>query len=246
MKKGATRVQQSSGRSIPLIKWAKPISISVTVLSVMVAVTVLILQLANKPIDRLEIQGQLLHVTERHIKEELQGMFPEGFVSLNVDAIKTTLEVLPMVATARVEKTWSGSLLVNIIEEVPVAIWNGNKLLSQKGEILPVAIPSMDLPELTSSEADSRKVMEHFLLFNRWGKRHRLELTALTHSTSGWLLSHGEELKIWLDGANAMKGLKQLESVINQIQLERISRIDMRYEQGFAVAWKHGQAPVQG
>lgn len=246
MKKGATRLEQNSSGKLALTKWAKPISIFVTVSSIMVAVIVLVLQLANKPITQLEVNENLNYITSKDIRGQLEGMFPNGFVSLDVEVIKNKLEALPMVATARVEKTWMGKLQIVITEEVPVAIWNNNKLLSQKGEVLPVAIPDMALPSLISSEQDSRRVMEHFLLFNRWSKRHGLELSALSHSSSGWLLTHKDALRIWLDGANAMKGLKQLESVIHQIQLKRISRIDMRYEQGFAVAWKHSQAQVQG
>ena len=88
--------------------------------------------------------------------------------------------------------------------------------------------------------------MQHYLLFNRWSKRHSLSLVGITKSTSGWLIESKSGLKIWLDGADAMSGLKQLESVIEQFQLARISSIDLRYEQGFAVAWKTEPENVQG
>lgn len=246
MKKGATRVQQKQYSGAAIKKWAKPLSISVTVVSVMIAVSVLVLQLANKELNRLEVRGLLKNVTAEDVRLEIQDVFPAGFVSLDVDVVKERIESMPLVATASVEKSWSGVVFIDLVEEVPVAIWNGSKLLSQKGDILPVSISNMDLPKLVSSDQDSRKLMEHFLLFNRWSKRHGLVVKALTLSTSGWLLDHESGLMVWLDGANAIKGLKQLERVIDRIQIERISRIDMRYEQGFAVAWKHGQAQVQG
>ena len=88
--------------------------------------------------------------------------------------------------------------------------------------------------------------MQHYLLFNRWCKRHNLNLVGRVKATSGWLIEDQTGLKIWLDGANAMSGLRQLESVIDQFQLMRISSIDMRYEQGFAVAWKQIPDKVQG
>lgn len=246
MKKGATRVQQNQQLGLFIKKWTKPISISVTVFSVMVAVILLILQLANKELHHLEVRGLFKHVTAADVQLEVRDIFPSGFVSLDVEVLKDRIEAMPLVASANVEKSWAGTVYVDLVEEVPVAIWNDTKLLSQKGEILPVSISDMELPTLVSGDQDSRKLMEHFLLFNRWAKRHGLEVKALTYSTSGWMLDHENGLKVWLDGANAIKGLKQLEHVIDRIQIERISRIDMRYEQGFAVAWKHGQAQVQG
>jgi cell division protein FtsQ len=246
VKKGATRVQQKQYLGVAIKKWAKPLSISVTVVSVMIAVSVLVLQLANKELNRLEVRGLLKNVTAEDVRIEIQDVFPAGFVSLDVDVVKERIESMPLVATASVEKSWSGVVFIDLVEEVPVAIWNDSKLLSQRGDILPVSISNMDLPKLVSSDQDSRKLMEHFLLFNRWSKRHGLVVKTLTLSTSGWLLDHESGLMVWLDGANAIKGLKQLERVIDKIQIERISRIDMRYEQGFAVAWKHGQAQVQG
>jgi len=246
MKKGATRLTPSATKSFSLGKWAKPISVAVTTISIMVAVSVLVLQLANKPINKLELNGSFQYLTGDEVKQQISSLFPSGFVSLDVDEVRTTLELLPLVATARVEKSWSGTLIVTIEEEVPVAIWNDGKLLSQNGDVLPVEMRDLNLPKLTGDVAGSRKVMEHFLLFNKWAKRHGLSLTSLASTPSGWKLSHESDLVIWLDGSNAMKGLKQLESVIEQIQLERIGRIDMRYEQGFAVAWKYSQAQVQG
>ena len=153
---------------------------------------------------------------------------------------------MPMISAVEVEKVWPDTLRINVQEELPIAIWNESSLLSQSGIILPVNFEALELPKLTGGKDESRSVMQHYLLFNRWCKRHNLNLVGLSKSTSGWLIEDQTGLKIWLDGANAMSGLRQLESVIDQFQLMRISSIDMRYEQGFAVAWKQIPDKVQG
>lgn len=90
-------------------------------------------------------------------------------------------------------------------------------------------------------------MMQHFQLFNHWGKRHSLSLLALNNTASGWQLIYADDFQIWLDSSQAMQGLQQLEDVLHQFDVSRIRRIDMRYEQGFAVAWKKEfQAVVQG
>ena len=113
----------------------------------------------------MELNGSFQYLTGDEVKQQISSLFPSGFVSLDVDEVRTTLELLPLVATARVEKSWAGTLIVTVEEEVPVAIWNDGKLLSQNGDVLPVEMRDLNLPELTGDVAGSRKVMEHFLLF---------------------------------------------------------------------------------
>jgi cell division protein FtsQ len=244
--KGATRLKSSTRPNISFSRLIKPVSISITVASVMFAVILLVLQLANKEIKVLEVSAPFEYVAEGDIRNQLQGVFPRGYISLDVQEIHQRLIRLPMVASVEVEKVWPDTLVIRLLEEQPVAIWNETSLLSQAGDILPVSFQELSLPKLTGAEKDSRMVMQHHLLFNRWCKRHKLNLVGLTKSTSGWLIEEKQGLKIWLDGANAMSGLRQLESVIDQFQLARIKSIDMRYEQGFAVAWKTKPAKVQG
>lgn len=244
--KGATRLKSPKQSSGILFNWVKPISIGVTVLSLMFAVILLILQVANKSINELEIVATLQYMNEADIKDQLVGDFPDGYISLDVQKIHDRLIIMPMIADVSVEKIWPNTLKITMQEERPVAIWNGKNLLSQAGDILPVSFESLNLPSLRGAKKDSRLVMQHYLLFNRWSKRHNLSLVGITKSTSGWLIESQSGLKIWLDGADAMSGLRQLESVIDQFQLARINSIDLRYEQGFAVAWKTEPENVQG
>lgn len=245
MKKGATRLKQNTGKSFDIGRWIKPLSIGVTVLSSMVVVTILVLQIANRPVKDLQLLTAGKQVTASDVSEAIAHLFPAGFVSLDVTEVKLALETLPMVASAQVEKTWSGELMISLEEEQPVAVWNDRHLLSQRGDILPVELAKVGLPKLKGSDSYSRSVMEHFLLFNRWCKRHQMRLVGLSFSPSGWRLEHENGPMIWLDGNNALSGLRQLESVLDQIQIEKIDSIDMRYEQGFAVAWKSGDVNAQ-
>lgn len=216
--------------------YIKPVSISVSLLSIVVAAILLLLQLVNKNIDKLELVASFEHVSELQVKQQIHGVFPAGFISLEVVEIQQRLEQLVMVSSAQVEKVWPDTLKISLTEEAPVAIWNEQSMLNQQGNILPIAFKDLQLPLLKGD--DSNMVMQHFLLFKRFAKLHQLDLIALDYSASGWLLEHNNGLRIRLDGSTAMQGLKTLETVIDQFKLARIASIDMRYEQGFAVAWK--------
>ena len=246
--KGATRqaAKKSFLTSSNMAGLLKPISIGVTVISILVAVVLLLLQTVNKPIGKLQVNAGLEHITLPMINEQIAPWFPDGYMTLDVNAIKDKLHSMVMVANVSVEKVWPDTLKIHIEEERPVAIWNDKSMLSEKGDILPVALKQLQLPKLNGTSQESKMVMQHFLLFNRWGKRHQIELVAIKHSSAGWLLKYKTGLTIWLDNVTAMNGLQQLDSVIEQFDLTRIKRIDMRYEQGFAVAWKDSMSQAQG
>lgn len=236
--KGATRHKPMKVKKSNWVdfKYMKSISLAITAVSCVVVVVVLLLHLVNREVTNLKIVTKNIHVSEQDIKAELKGVFPDSYISLDLHAVSEKLLAMVMVADVNIEKVWPDTLNISIFEERPVAIWNGKFMLSQEGEILPLAITDLELPNLQGS--DSQLVMQHFLLFNRWGKRHNLNLKSLSHSSAGWKLSHDNELIMWLDNVNAMGGLKQLERVISQFDIARINQIDLRYEQGFAVAWK--------
>jgi len=247
--KGAVRIKQRSKPSTRLdwVAWLKPVSAVITLACIVVSVVLLIMQLINKDIYKLQVNAPFEHVSEDLIRQELVGIFPDGFVSLSVEGVVERLTRLPMVAQVEAEKVWPDTLKLTVHEEQPVAVWNEQNMLSQSGEILPLALAQLQLPQLKGREGESRLVMQHFQLFNHWGNRHQLSLQALNNTASGWQLIYENDFQIWLDSAQAMQGLQQLEDVLHQFDIKRIRRIDMRYEQGFAVAWKKEfQAVVQG
>ncbi len=246
--KGATRTTQTPSMLSRLNAKGvlKPLSIAVTVMSLVVAVVLLLLQTVNKPVTQLQVNEDLVHVTKASIEAEVSPWFPDGYLSLDVQAIQAHLQSMVMVASVKVEKVWPDILNIHIEEERPVALWNGKSMLSENGDILPVAYKELQLPKLQGANNESKLVMQHFLLFNRWGKRHQLELSGIQHSSAGWQLDFHSGLKIWLDNVTAMNGLQQLDQVIDQFDFTRIERIDMRYEQGFAVAWKDSMTQAQG
>ncbi len=245
--KGAVRNKETT-RSFDFDKWShyvKPVSIAITVACILLSLLLVLLQLVNKEINSLQLVAPFEHVSEQQINDHLQGVYPNGFMYLDVEEVSERLTVLPMIAQVEVEKIWPNTLKIVVSEERPVATWNNESMLSQQGEILPLALAQLQLPQLKGRKGESRVVMQHFQLFNRWGKRHQLSLESLKSTSSSWQLQFEGGFNIWLDNAQSMQGLKQLERVLHQFKIERIRRIDMRYEQGFAVAWKE-QAQVQG
>ncbi|WP_396588784.1 cell division protein FtsQ/DivIB [Bermanella sp. R86510] len=239
--KGATR--NKAKKQWDMLAYLKPVSIAITSISALAAVVIVVMFVANKPVNELKLQGDLQNINKSTVLSQISGRFPAGFITLDVYEIEQALKAHPLIAKANVEKVWPHQLKIELIEETPVAMWNGEHMLSEHGEIIPISLKNIKLPKLNGQ--NSRLVMDHYLLFNRWSKRHNLFLTELEQG-AGWLLKFASGLTIRLDSNTAMKELQKLEIVIERFQLDRVASFDMRYEQGFAVAWKQSEERAQG
>lgn len=242
--KGATRRQVKAERNISaaILPWLKRISVGVFAITTMVAAVFLGLHWVNKEVTHLRVKAPLVHVSEQEIKAQLKSHFPASFFYLNVDTVRTQLLAMPMVRDATVKKNWPDELYIAIQEEVPVARWNNKSMLSHDGEILPMDVQQLSqvllLPSLEGHPSKRQIVMRHFHLFTQWGKAYSLNWVGIQQSLAGWKLTEKSGLQIWLDAENAMADLKRLGGAVKKLKLEDIERIDLRYEQGFAVAWR--------
>lgn len=242
--KGATRVQ-SKRQKIDFTAsfvWIKKTLTAVTVVGVFVAGVLLALQWVNKDVSELSVRAPLVHVTEEHIREHLKQHFPASFFYLDVENVREELLAMPMVREVSVQKVWPDTLLIELQEEVPVARWNNTTMLSHAGDVLPMnvqqLVKELELPSLHGQSDKRQVVMRHYHLFTQWAKAFSLNWVGVQQSLAGWHLTEKNGLEVRLNNENAMSDLKRLGGVLQKLNLENVASIDLRYEQGFAVAWR--------
>src|SRR5262249_13961507 len=76
----------------------------------------------------------------------------EGFLNVDLSTLKNNLQNTPWIAQADVQRIWPDSLVINIVEYKPVAIWNDSNLLSSEGIVFtPASLSSIkDLPHFSA------------------------------------------------------------------------------------------------
>ncbi len=240
MSKGATRKKpkRTKLQLVQIRRWVQPIVVAVFACGSMGAAGFLVLEWVNRDITQLKIVAPIAQVSESEIRQQLSTHFPSSFFYLDVIDVREQLKKLPMVREASVKKVWPDTLEITLQEEIPVASWNSDAVLSHAGDILPVTVKDAQLPKLEGAVGNSHTVMKHFHLFSSWGKTHQLELMGLKKNGTDWQLRTKAGIQIWIDQEDALQGLKRLGAVLNRVEIDRVSGIDLRYEQGFAVAWK--------
>jgi len=145
--RGAVRLKKNQGQSLKSdwLGYLKPVSMVVTITCILISTVLLIMQLVNKDITELEIDGPFEHVSKNQIRSELEGVFPAGFITLNIENVVERLLIMPMVSQVEAEKIWPNTLKLTVHEEKPVAIWNQKKYVEPDGRDITLGISPIEL-----------------------------------------------------------------------------------------------------
>jgi len=79
------------------------------------------------PLREVVVIQELAGSSSQRIGSSLAGRLRGIFFSINLEAVRQSLEQLPWVRHAEVRRQWPSSLEVSIEEHVPVAFWGCNR-----------------------------------------------------------------------------------------------------------------------
>ena len=119
----------------------RALELAARTLAVLAALVLLggsLLWLAQRPwfaIKRIEVHGDLHHVTEKAIAAALRGKLKGNFFSLPLDEARRVFETVPWVASASIRRSWPDRLVVSLTEHRPLGQWDDGRLLSEAGRL---------------------------------------------------------------------------------------------------------------
>lgn len=224
--------------------WLKPSLLAASVVAVVWVAHQLWLGLVSMPIDRVGVAGDLNHVDRESLVERVQPLLVDGFVFVDLAAIRRSVVELPWVFDAAVTRQWPDKIEIRITEQKPIAQWSTKGYLNHRGEFFPSAMMKdlAPLPLLSGDESQMQRVMENFGAFSAALRGQNLQLAALAVDDRGnWRAEISGGATIVLGGDQVME---KIQRFIRAYQLElsskfdAVAKIDMRYSNGFAVAWR--------
>jgi len=218
----------------------------------------------------LEVKTPVAHVTEAQIRLVADRRVHGTFFTVDLDNVRESLEKLPWVREARVERRWPDTLVVSLTEQVPLARWNDNALVNAEGGVF-VAAADGELPRLSGPEDSSAEVVAAY-------RRYQAALATLDMRIAELRLSPRRAWSIRLDnGMQLVLGRQQTDvrlarfvsfyprllaaqtnapaiadvSGVAQITTPKPAApiipltVDLRYADGFAVRMPNGVSPFK-
>lgn len=199
--------------------------------------------LTRVPIREVKIHGAFQRVEKQDIQALVTPYLSWGWVRLPADRLRGQLESLRWVASADVRREWPLNLSIEIAERRPVARWGDAALLDQSAAIFdPGDSINRTLPMLRGPEGAQKRVLARYREFSRQLGDKSLALDALSlNARGGWTLRlrEGPQLRLGAESIERRfeRALLALDK-LPQAAGREMAYVDLRYPNGFAVAWK--------
>lgn len=196
------------------------------------------------PVTNIEVTGRMSFWQEDDIRQRLSWVTEESFFSLDVNTVYQQVQALPLVVKATVRKRWPGTLEVQLTEDIPVALWNSDQLLSASGGLS--AVPDgMNVSHLTSMQGPAQQAEQAVRYFRRVQQMLNTQSVMVKHlsiSATGSirvLLSNGWQVEFGRQYFE--ERVLRLEKLLQYLPQEKVAGIDLRYGKGAAIRWRHEQ-----
>lgn len=195
------------------------------------------------PIKSVKIEGEFNYLNKEYIRKKTLPVVHGGFISVELEAVRDVLIEMPWVEDVSVRRQWPDQLLVRVIEKQPVVYWGENALLSTRGQLfVPDKKPSIMMPQLTGPEGQHKMLLKELARMQAWLAETGLQIDKMKlDARRSWVLQMTTGLELRLGRKQMHERLHRFVSVYKtdlKNNKRKIKHIDMRYTNGFAVAWK--------
>ena len=195
------------------------------------------------PIRWLEVNGEFQRISAEQLRAGLAPQVNANFFTVDLKGLEETAKRTFWVSSVRAQKKWPDTVIVTVEEYEPVAHWNSDKLLSHDGK--PFAVPDADeiqgLPWLEGPETRLGDVLSAWVAIDELLAKLDLEVQRLALDERGsWSLQMDNGTQVYLGRNSTEERLQRLLGSWDALMEEQDvppRGIDLRYTNGFAVAW---------
>lgn len=196
------------------------------------------------PLAEVRVTHELREVQRSELEQSLSELLRGNFFTVDVDAVRRTLEQLPWVRRVEVWRKWPSHLEVRIEEQQAAAHWGDGEgqLVNTFGEIFPASLTrEQTLPRLSGPTGSSGEVLRRYEEFVQVLGSRRPAQVALSPRLA-WLLKLEDGMLIELGREQAKAPIRMrlqrfvdYYPTLSETRLGQPIAVDMRYPNGFAL-----------
>jgi len=122
----------------------------------------------NSPVSSIVISGEMPYTQRDEVLDVINNVDLENFFQVDVNDIQQHVSTLPWVYSVAVRKQWPNEVKIYIVDQTPVASWNGDFLLNQFGKVFQANTSklSQPLPQFFGPEGGELLALENFISLN--------------------------------------------------------------------------------
>jgi len=201
------------------------------------------------PLRVVEVSGALKRLEHNEIQRAVVQAIDGGFFSCDMQKLRLAVMAMPWVADASIRRIWPDKLSMVVIEQVPLARWGDDALVSMNaGVFRPSTLDDFSgLVKLSGPEGSQRRVVRFFQTVVSAARARDLDITEVKlDERRHWWLRFDGGLTVSLGREDVDRRLSQFFRVYPSLTAnspQQPERVDMRYQHGFAVRWRE---PAEG
>lgn len=196
------------------------------------------------PIENVYIEGEFNYLSHERLKQQAMPYVSGGFFTVNLEQLRSRLIILPWVEDVSIRRQWPNSVQLRVIEKQPVAFWGKDQLLSSRAVLFkPETLDkSMTIPKISGPEGQHEDMLRELGRLQAWLSDTGLRISQLEQDERrSWNVIMETGLELRLGRKMRHERVKRFTNAYQKQlmkQEKQIRHVDMRYTNGFAVAWK--------
>lgn len=193
-------------------------------------------------IRQVQLQGDLRYLDAESLTRDLSIRFNGNYLETTLGQVISEVESHPWIAAASARRVWPDTLLIEITEQRPVAIYNDTQYLGLSGDLFEPPKPVNEpLPRLYGALSETMQVYSHYGVFSDRLSDFSKVISVSRGHDMGWQITLENVINVKLGRDDILGRLSRARDVLDRLDGEKLAKlqeIDARYDNGVALAWR--------
>ncbi|WP_440874513.1 cell division protein FtsQ/DivIB [Thalassotalea sp. PLHSN55] len=198
------------------------------------------------PVNSIVIRGEMPYTSKADIDQIMQSINLGNFFHVDVNEVQQKVAKLPWVYSVSVRKQWPDEVQLYIVDQTPVARWNGDFFINSQGQAFQADVSRVNhaLPAFFGPEGSEITALDNFKSLNKLLAFKALSIDELVLSERySWQLILSDGVTLNLGREERVERIQRFMDVYSQIkenkkENQQVDYVDLRYDTGLAVGWK--------
>lgn len=197
------------------------------------------------PIRYIKIYASFQHVQRDLLQQTILPYVNVSFFQLNTQQLQQSLEQIPWVADAEIERDWPDTISIKINEQQAAARWAAGGLINTQGQLFsaPDSSTNAQLPLLNGPPGQASVAWQYYQQASALLSSLKLAISSLDMTarhalritlTDGTIILTGQD-DIW---THLQRFIRVYPKIFTDPNL-KAQIIDLRYDNGLAITWRN-------
>ena len=193
-------------------------------------------------IRQVQLLGDLRYLDAENLAKDLRIKFNNNYLDTTLTEVVSEVESYPWISAASARRIWPDTLLIEIVEQRPVAVYNDTQYLGLSGDLFePPVLVDEPMPRLYGAFSETTQVYSHYSVFSdRLADFAKVTSVSRGHDL-GWEIELEQGFTLKLGRVDILGRLARARDILIRLDMDRLRKlreVDARYDNGIALAWR--------